>query len=127
MSSASRQFTAKNVELAVVRDGYSALAAWLACYSDNETLIFRQFSNLASRNILHLQAQVVALEEGILDADAAARRHDAVDGVLVSSMRWETLMRNSKDVNRPEHKRVQHMEHLKDLLKNYCTTCLPRI
>ncbi len=121
----SRQSSPKDVELAVLRDDSPALAAWLACDRDrdDETLIFRHFSNLAARNILHLQAQVVAVEEEILDADVAARQLHAVPGALVSSMRWETMIRSSKDVNRPEHKRVQDLDRLKGLLKDYCTPC----
>ena len=116
MPTANNSPSTKDVELATVRDGYPALAAWMACDLDDETFIFRRFSNLAARNILHLQAQLFALEREILDADAAARR----PGAIVSSMRWETLMRDSKDPERPEHKRVQDINRLKDLLKDYC-------
>jgi hypothetical protein len=108
----------EEVELAKLRDGYPALAAWLACDSDDETLIFRRFSNLAARNILHMQAELFAIEQEILDADAVAR--GSLEG-MVASMRWETLIKRSKEATTPEHKRVKDMERLQNLLKAYCT------
>ena len=54
---------AQHVELGQLRDGYPALAKWIARDPDNETLIFRRFDRLAARNILHLQAQLIALEK----------------------------------------------------------------
>jgi hypothetical protein len=110
-----------DIELAKLRDGYPALAAWMACDIDDETLVFRRFSNLAARNILYLQAQLIALEQEILDADAVAR--GSKEG-MVASMRWETLIRRSKETKQPELKRVQDMERLKALLKDYCNFSL---
>jgi hypothetical protein len=117
MPSANNITTTEEIELAKLRDGYPALAAWMACDIDDETLIFRRFSNLAARNILHLQAQLIALEHEILDADAVAR--GSKEG-MVASMRWETLIRRSKEMGQPELKRVQDMERLRGLLKDYC-------
>jgi hypothetical protein len=122
MSTVDKIPPTEDIELAKLRDGYPALAAWMACDIDDETLVFRRFSNLAARNILHLQAQLIALEQEILDADAVAR--GSKEG-MVASMRWETLMRRSKETNQLEFKRVQDMERLKALLKDYCNLPLP--
>jgi hypothetical protein len=108
----------EEIELAKLRDAYPALAVWMACDSDDETLIFRRFSNLAARNILHMQAELFALEQEILDADALAR--GTPEG-MVASMRWETLNRRSKEATAAEHKRVKDLERLQDLLRAYCT------
>lgn len=116
MSAPAKSCSTQDVEFAERRDGYPALAAWMSCDLDDETFIFRRFSNLSARNLLHLQAQLVGLEQEIFDADAIARQ----GGALVSSMRWETMMRFSNDKDRPEHKRVQDLDRLKNLLKDYC-------
>jgi hypothetical protein len=121
MPTAEKTSSVENIELAKLRDGYPALAAWMARDIDDETLIFRRFSNLAARNILHLQAQLIAIEQEILDADAVAR--GSKEG-MVASMRWETLMQRSRQRAQPECKRRQDMERLKGLLNNYCNSWL---
>jgi hypothetical protein len=114
------------------RDGYPALAKWIARDPDNETLIFRRFRRLAARNLLHLQAQLIALEHEIDELDIEARK--SAD-TLESSGRWETLMEYAKVVEsagnvdnschpsrteRPEKKRVEKLNDLKMLLREYC-------
>ncbi|CAO2657901.1 Nn.00g071610.m01.CDS01 [Neocucurbitaria sp. VM-36] len=107
-----------NDELIALRDGYPGLAAWIARDPDSETFVFRKFDRLAARNILHLQARLVALERDIDQQDEAARRsrdYEARD----SSRRWETLVRCSKDSDRQEMKRMETFEELRKLLKEY--------
>jgi hypothetical protein len=110
-----------DVELGQLRDGYPALAKWIAQDPDNETLIFRRFDRLAARNILHLQAQLIALEHEIDELDEAARTSADFDA-RQSSRRWETLMKHATapDANRPEKKRVEKFTELNILLKEYC-------
>lgn len=36
------------------RNGFPAVAAWIARDLDNETFIFRKFDELTARNLLHL-------------------------------------------------------------------------
>ncbi|KAF2652005.1 hypothetical protein K491DRAFT_781433 [Lophiostoma macrostomum CBS 122681] len=107
-----------NAELGHVRDGYPALAAWIARDPDSETFVFRKFDRLGARNILHLQSKLIALEHDIDQLDEQARQSKDFASQQ-SSRRWETLMERSQDSTRPEKERVEKLEELQGLLKNY--------
>ncbi|KAH7086523.1 hypothetical protein FB567DRAFT_603571 [Paraphoma chrysanthemicola] len=107
-----------SIELGHIRDGYPTLASWIARDPDNETLVFRRFSRLSARNVLHLQAQLVALEYDIDQLDEDARRSPDME-TRQASRRWETLMEHAGDAARPEISRVQKLDELNSLLKNY--------
>jgi hypothetical protein len=63
-----------DVKLGRLRDGYPALAGWIARDPDSETFIFRKFDRLAARNILHLQAKLTAIENEMDKLDEEARQ-----------------------------------------------------
>lgn len=108
-----------HIELGTIRDGYPALAAWIARDPDNEAFVFRKFGRLGARNILHLQSQLIAIEHEIDQLDEEARRSHDLD-VRQSSRRWETLIEHAGDANRPEHRRVKKLNELQALLREYC-------
>jgi hypothetical protein len=108
-----------DVELGQVRDGYPALASWIARDPDHETFIFRRFGKLAARNLLHLQARLIALEHEVDQLDDEARKSSDFEAKQ-SSRRWETLMKHACDANRPENTRVEKLEQLRNLLREYC-------
>jgi hypothetical protein len=108
-----------DIELGHVRDGYPALAAWIARDPDDETFVFRKFDRLAARNILHLQSKLIALEKEIDQFDEQAKCSNDFEE-RQSSRRWETLMEHASDPLRPEKKRVEKLEELKLLLREYC-------
>jgi hypothetical protein len=112
-----------DIELGAIRDGYPALAAWIARDPDNETFVFRKFGRLAARNILHLQSQIIAIERDVDQLDEEARRSSDLEA-RQSSRRWETLMEHAADKNRPEWKRVEKLNELRALLKEYCMSPL---
>jgi hypothetical protein len=116
MPNAPRQ---TDLELGQLRDGYPALASWIAQDPDNETFIFRKFDKLAARNILHLQAQLFAIERELEDLDDDLRRSNDLEA-LQSLRRWETLVEHGRDPNKTESKLVQKLQDLKALLKEYC-------
>jgi hypothetical protein len=112
-----------DVELGRVRDGYPSLAFWIARDPDDETFVFRKFDRLAARNILHLQSKLIALEHEIDQLDGQAR--DSKDfEERQSSRRWETLMTHASDSQRPEKKRVEKLDEMKGLLREYRKYCL---
>ena len=108
-----------DIELGQVRDGYPSLATWIARDPDKESLVFRKFGRLGARNILHLQSQLIALEHEIHELDDEARRSSDLEA-RQSSRRWETLMKYADDSNRPEKKRVEKLNELRALIKEYC-------
>ncbi|KAH3911329.1 hypothetical protein HBH56_133430 [Parastagonospora nodorum] len=108
-------------ELGQLRDGYPALASWIAQDPDNETFIFRKFDKLAARNILHLQAQLFAIERELEDLDDDLRRSNDLEAHQ-SLRRWETLVEHGRDPNKKESKLVQKLQDLNALLKEYYET-----
>jgi hypothetical protein len=72
-------------------DGYPAFARWMAQDPDNETLIFRKFDSLSTRNLLYLQAELMDIQRQMFDLESqiAASR----DVTLMQSVRqWETFV-----------------------------------
>ncbi|KAF1849761.1 uncharacterized protein K460DRAFT_399873 [Cucurbitaria berberidis CBS 394.84] len=111
----------EEIELGVLRDGYPALADWIARDPDNETFVFRKFDRLAARNILHLQAQLTALEREIEQLDETAR-HSPESNVRQSLRRYETLINRANDAanpGSPESRLITKLKELKELLKDY--------
>jgi hypothetical protein len=106
-------------ELGRIRDGYPALANWIARDPDGDTYVFRKFDRLAARNILHLQARLIDPEHDIDEIDEQARNSNDSNSEL-SSRRWETLMEQATIPNRPEAMRLVKLDELNGLLKNYC-------
>lgn len=109
----------EDVELGTLRDGYPALAAWIARDPDNEAFVFRKFGPLGARNLLHLQSQLIALEKEIDELDEEARTSDDLEA-RQSLRRWETLMRYAQEEGRREKKMVEKLEELGKVLREYC-------
>lgn len=86
---------AENEDIASLRDGYPSLAAWKALDPDSETLVFRKFTRLSARRLLHLQSQLLELEYQLDELDAKARRSDDFED-RKSLRRHETLLGTPK-------------------------------
>jgi hypothetical protein len=119
MATSSNQ---NNIELSIIRSGYPALAAWIARDVDNETLVFRKFDRLSSRNLLHLQSQLIQLEHEIDELDTVAAR-SSDDDTFKGLRRWEKFIELASDPNRPENERLQKANDLSDKIKEY-RTCI---
>lgn len=87
---------------------------------DHETFIFRRSGRLAARNILHLQAQLMALEFEINQLDERAGQSTDFEEKQ-APRRWETLVKHAKDDHRPEEIRMEKLDQLHGLLRDYCT------
>ncbi|KAF2436286.1 hypothetical protein EJ08DRAFT_655959 [Tothia fuscella] len=76
------------------RDGYPAVAKWIAQDPDHEGFIFRRFNRLCARNLLNLQSQLISIETELdaLDEDAWKRKD-------TSLKRWETYEQNVENSN----------------------------
>ncbi|KAJ5511767.1 hypothetical protein N7453_003870 [Penicillium expansum] len=107
-----------SAELGNVRDGYPALAGWIGRDPDGETLVFRRFRKLSARNLLHLQSQLIQLEQEIDELDDEARRSPNLDA-RQASRRWETLTQLAADPTRPEMKRLKKVAELSAMMKEY--------
>lgn len=106
------------IELGRSRDGYPALASWIARDPDSETFIFRKFNNLAARILLHQQSRLIAHEHEIAQLDEVLRGSTDLEA-RQSLRRWETLMQNAEDASRTEKKLVERLEEAKTALREY--------
>ncbi|KAF2671648.1 hypothetical protein BT63DRAFT_452152 [Microthyrium microscopicum] len=108
----------KDVELGHIRDGYPALASWIGRDPDNESFVFRKFTRMSARNLLHLQSRLTELERQIDALDKAARHSSDLEAKQ-SSRRWETLTKYAADDSRGEKIRLQKVFELSEMIKQY--------
>jgi len=103
-------------ELGFRRDGYPALAEWVARDPDHETFIFRRFDRLAARNLLNLQSELVGIENKLdrMDEDSRSRRD-------VGLRCWETFVEEveGQDNQRNAKERRRLYDELERKLKDY--------
>ncbi|KAF4853530.1 hypothetical protein CGCSCA4_v002346 [Colletotrichum siamense] len=70
--------------MAAQRIGYAEAANWMARDVDNETLIYRRFDELGTRNLLYLQSELLNIEHRLNELD----REDAED----EDMDWQMVV-----------------------------------
>lgn len=106
----------QDAELGHTRDGYAALAAWIAQDPDGEALVFRRFNQLTARNLLHLQSQLIILEKRLEKYDKEVFEGRDMD-IRLASRRWETLLENAE---RPEERKTLELyKEIQDKVKEY--------
>jgi hypothetical protein len=94
MSNARTGDSESNVE--VLREGFASVASWISRDPDNESFVFRKFDNLAARNLLYLQCELIELERRLRVLDDEARQ--SMDMELRQSARtWESFVANAKE------------------------------
>ena len=73
------------------KEGYAAVANWISLDLDNEAFVFRKFDDLAARNLLYLQSELLHLEGRIQDMD---ERDAASDDMALKDVArtWELLV-----------------------------------
>ena len=119
MQGTSRTAKSEDFESGALRDGYPALATWIAQDPDNESLVFRKFDRLSARNLLHLQSQIIELEARLEKYDRETTQSRDLD-LRLSARRWETLVTNAKDKGKAEEKkRLELYEEIQVKLKQY--------
>jgi hypothetical protein len=99
--------------------GYTALGNWMVADPDSETLVFRKFTRLTTRNLLFLQSEVIDLEalSDALDRELC----DADEHLRHSMSRWETFVERAKTLNSPEFRYMQVNMKIRAKLKEYRT------
>ncbi|OJJ46802.1 hypothetical protein ASPZODRAFT_2031448 [Penicilliopsis zonata CBS 506.65] len=108
-------FQAKQESKGRRRDGYPALSAWMSTDPDDEGFIFRRFSRLSARNLLHLQSQVLSLEHQLDELDQESRQSQDV-----GLRRWETFADEASALhNEPAQRRQRLYETLEERIKAY--------
>lgn len=100
------------------KEGFANVARWIALDPDNDTFLFRKFDELAARNLLYLQAELLAIEKQLDDLDHTDEvsddlaRHDL-------ARTWETLVGESQEGGKEAQLRMDLVLKLREKLKEY--------
>lgn len=85
--------------------GFASVASWISRDPDNETYIFRRFNFLTARNLVHLQNELLSLQNELRDFDSQAE--EGCDSLFTLSMQdWEMLKTRAKDEPGSKEERV---------------------
>jgi hypothetical protein len=123
MSGSIQRVEHVETELDTYDDGYPALARWMAQDPDNETLIFRKFDSLSTRNLLYLQAELFDIERRMFELERQIPASRNVT-LMESVRRWETFVdeaaRNlAQGQLRPEKELMELVVVMREKLKEY--------
>jgi hypothetical protein len=72
------------------KEGFAEVSRWISLDRDNETFIFRKFDELAGRNLLYLQAELLILESRLAELDRLDAESDDID-VKYAAKTWEPM------------------------------------
>lgn len=100
------------------KEGFANVARWINIDPDNESFIYRRFNQLAARNLLYLQSELLAIETQFDELD----KNDALsdDMNLKDSARtWEILMDLYENGNTEAKARMDLIVKLRAKLKEY--------
>lgn len=114
-----------DVENPADRNGYPALAEWMARNPEYETFIFRRFDRLSARNLLHLESQVSQLEWRLELVDGRALQQTIQNPQNLEMSRsirsWEVFSERAQDHSLLEHRRMALVNEIGEKLKQYRT------
>lgn len=100
------------------KEGFADVARWIALDPDNETFIYRKFDELAARNLLYLQAELLVLEKELNKLDKNDANSDDMD--LKDAIRtWETLTQWYDTNDEEARVRMDLIVRIREKLKEY--------
>ncbi|KAI1739569.1 hypothetical protein F4680DRAFT_422000 [Xylaria scruposa] len=100
------------------KEGFADVARWISLDSDNETFIYRKFDELAARNLLYLQSELLVLEKQLNELDKNDADNEDMD-VKDASRTWETLTQRYDTGNEEAQVRIDLIIRLRAILKEY--------
>ena len=102
------------------REGFAAVAEWIALDPDNETFVFRKFDTLAARNLLYMQARILSLEQQFDALDTGVTESN--DMSLKDAARsWEELVKQDSEGEDRARRQMELITETREALKEYCT------
>jgi hypothetical protein len=99
-------------------EGFADVARWIALDPDNETFIYRKFDELAARNLLYLQSELLFLQKQLNELDKSDANSDDMD-LKDASRTWETLMQRYDSGNEEARVRMGLIVRIRAKLKEY--------
>ncbi|GFF55802.1 monocarboxylate permease [Aspergillus lentulus] len=100
------------------KEGFANVARWIALDCDGEVFIYRKFSELAARNLLYLQCELLDLEKHFNELDSNDAGSDDMD-IKDAARTWETLTQQCESGNKEAQIRKQVIVRLRAKLKEY--------
>ncbi|PHH87375.1 hypothetical protein CDD83_8962 [Cordyceps sp. RAO-2017] len=100
------------------KEGFADVARWVALDNDHETFIYRRFNELAARNLLYMQAELLVLEKQLDELDRRDANSDDMD--LKDAIRtWETLSQQYDNGGEEARVRMDLIVRTRAKLKEY--------
>lgn len=100
------------------KSGYAAVANWISLNHDNEAFVFRKFDELAARNLLYLQSELLHLEGRIQELDEKDAASDDLD-VKDAARTWEVLVERAEAGDEAAKTRMSLIAELRTKLDKY--------
>ncbi|PTB49369.1 hypothetical protein M431DRAFT_9962 [Trichoderma harzianum CBS 226.95] len=100
------------------KEGFAQVARWIALDPDKETSIYRKFDELAARNLLYLQSELLVLENKLDQLDRSDAKSDDMD-LADAIMTWETLERQYNAGSEKARVRMDLIVKIRAKLKEY--------
>jgi len=100
------------------REGFADVARWITLDPDNETLIYRKFDELAARNLLYLQSELLVLENQLNELDVRDALSEDMD-LKDAARTWETMMHRYETSNEETRVRMDLIMRIRTKLKEY--------
>jgi hypothetical protein len=101
------------------REGFAAVAEWIALDPDNETFVFQKFDTLAARNLLYMQARILSLEQQFDALDTGVTESN--DMSLKDAARsWEELVKQDSEDEVRARRQMELIAETREALKEYC-------
>ena len=100
------------------KEGFADVARWIALDPDNETFIYRKFDELAARNLLYLQTELLVLEKQLNELDKYDANSDDMN-LKDATRTWETLTQQYDTGNREARVRIDLVVKIRSKLKEY--------
>jgi len=100
------------------KEGFAAVASWIALDPDSETFVFRKFDELSARNLLYMQARISVLERKLKAMDKEVSQSDDMT-VKDGARTWEVLVEQSGDGAPGARRQMELIDEIGDALKKY--------
>ncbi|KAL5083489.1 hypothetical protein Trisim1_001419 [Trichoderma cf. simile WF8] len=100
------------------KEGFAQVARWIALDPDKETSIYRKFDELAARNLLYLQSELLVLENELDQLDRSDAKSDDMN-LADAIMTWETLERQYNTGSEKAQVRMDLIVKIRAKIKEY--------
>jgi hypothetical protein len=99
-------------------NGFVSAAAFIAKDHDNETFVFKRFDELAARNILYLQAELLSLESKLHAFDEQIEKSEDPD-VKDPARSWEVFAMEVEAGKEEATEKMKLITGIREKIKEY--------